>query len=150
MPPAVTNTPFKSTPSWPEAGPAAVDSPALQRLRTDIASARLASEIVRYVTAQDGSLLGPTRGSPAQATARQLAMYLTHVGFGMSLQRTAAAFGRDRSTIAHACHKIEDTRDSDTLDLLLEKLETCLAGLPAPDPETITRLESVWSMDLAA
>jgi hypothetical protein len=147
MPPPFANT---SSHQSATTDPSADNSPALIRLRADMANARLASEIVRYATGQDASLLGPTRGTPAQATARQLAMYLTHVGFGMSLQRTAAAFGRDRSTIAHACHKIEDTRENDRLDLLLDALETCISRMPVPDPTVTDQLEATWALDLAA
>jgi Bacterial dnaA protein helix-turn-helix len=130
--------------------PANDTNPTLARLKGDIARARLACEVVRYVTDQEASLLGPTRGSPDQATARQIAMYLSHVGFGMSLQRTAAAFGRDRSTIAHACHKMEDARDRDSIDLLLEQLEQALSALPPPDATIITKLEAGLQWDQAA
>jgi Bacterial dnaA protein helix-turn-helix len=125
-------------------------NPTLARLKGDIARARLACEVVRYVTDQEASLLGPTRGSPEQATARQMAMYLTHVGFGMSLQRTAGAFGRDRSTIAHACHKMEDARDIDSIDLLLEQLEQALGALPPPNGSIISKLEAGLQWDQAA
>ena len=58
--------------------------------------------------------------------ARQVAMYLSHVGLGMSLARVASALDRDRSTVAHGCHKIEDLRDDPGVDEWLDQLEQTL------------------------
>ncbi|MFT3725388.1 MAG: helix-turn-helix domain-containing protein [Hyphomonadaceae bacterium] len=64
------------------------------------------------------------------AFARQVAMYVAYVGFGMSLARVAAAFGRDKSTIAYACRVIEDRRDEPAFDRWMEALEASAAGAP--------------------
>jgi chromosomal replication initiation ATPase DnaA len=64
------------------------------------------------------------------AFARQVAMYVMHVAFGVSLGRVAMAFGRDRSTIAHACRRIEDMRDDKRFDRWIEALEAAAAGTP--------------------
>ena len=74
----------------------------------------------------------PTRGSSRSAFARQLAIYLTHIAFELSLSRTAAAFGRDRSTAAYACHKVEDRRDGQRFDDFLDESEACLRSAPEP------------------
>ena len=66
------------------------------------------------------------------ARARQIAMYLSHVVLGMSLARIAYATGRDRSTVAYSCHRIEDFRDSPEVDCWLEELESRLRGAAAP------------------
>ena len=58
--------------------------------------------------------------------SRQVAMYLSHVGLGMSLARVASALDRDRSTVAHGCHKIEDLRDDPGVDEWLDELEQTL------------------------
>jgi chromosomal replication initiation ATPase DnaA len=71
---------------------------------------------------------GPTRA----ALARQVAMYLAHVGLEMSLARVAAAFGRDRSTVGHACHLIEDRRDEAPFDALIDALEESMRAAPEP------------------
>lgn len=68
-------------------------------------------------------MLSPAERDHQVARARQVAMYLSHVGLGMSLARIAAALGRDRSTVAHGCHKIEDLRDDPDVDEWLEDLE---------------------------
>ncbi len=101
--------------------------------RSDRAAARLAAEMVSYalgVAAEE--IVGATRGSAEAAYARQIAMYLAHVAFEMSLNRVAIAFNRDRSTVAHACHLVEDRRDDPDLDALLERLEQALKEAPAP------------------
>lgn len=50
------------------------------------------------------------------ALARQLAMYLAHVVLGRSLTEIGEAFGRDRTTVSHACALIEDMRDDPAFD----------------------------------
>ena len=99
----------------------------------DRARARLALQAVAFglgIPAEEIDL--PTRGSSRAAFARQLAIYLTHVAFELSLARTAHAFGRDRSTAAYACHRVEDRRDDYAFDTFLDELEACLRS--APDP----------------
>ena len=54
-------------------------------------------------------LRGRTRGSARTAFAREVAMYLAHVGCGVSLTEVGHLFERDRTTVAHAC--LEDRRD---------------------------------------
>ena len=49
-----------------------------------------------------------TRGSPSTAFARQVAMYLAHVGCGLTLTEVGRLFARDRTTVAHACSLVED------------------------------------------
>jgi hypothetical protein len=74
-------------------------------------------------------LFAPTRGAPRVAFARQVAMYLAHTGFALSLEAIARAFGRDRTTVSHACHVVEDGRDDVSLDWRLAALELfCLTG----------------------
>lgn len=68
-------------------------------------------------------LLHPTRLSATASFARQAAMYLCHVAFSMSLARVAQAFRRDRSTVAHACHRMEDRRDDNRFDEWMDALE---------------------------
>ncbi|MCS0494216.1 chromosomal replication initiator DnaA [Ancylobacter sp. MQZ15Z-1] len=42
---------------------------------------------------------------PVSAT-RALAMYLAHVGLGVPMSAVGRAFGRHRSTVAHACRTV--------------------------------------------
>ena len=64
------------------------------------------------------------------AFARQVAMYLASVGFGMSLGRVARAFGRDRSTVRHACRVMEERRENPGFDRWMEALEASVARAP--------------------
>lgn len=99
----------------------------------DYARARLALQTVAYaLQVAPEEIDAPTRGSSRAALARQVAIYLTHVAFELSLARTAFAFGRDRSTAAYACHRIEDRRDDPRFDAFLDDLEACLRAAPAP------------------
>jgi chromosomal replication initiation ATPase DnaA len=98
----------------------------------DLARARFACDAVAFAFGFDENLLGQSRGSATTALARQVAMYLAHVAFGMSLQRVAVGFGRDRSTAAHACHLIEDKRDDAAFDDMLDQLEASLRAAPTP------------------
>ena len=72
-------------------------------------------------------LRGASRGSPQTAFARQVAMYIAHVELGLSLSMVGCQFGRDRTTVSHACGRVEDRRDDPVLDLAL----FCLAGAVA-------------------
>lgn len=66
---------------------------------------------------------GATRGAPDAAFARQVGMYLAHVGFGLSLTEVGHLFARDRTTVSHACTLVEDRRDDRCFDRALELLE---------------------------
>ena len=68
-------------------------------------------------------LWAQTRGSPATAFARQVAMYLAHVGCGLTLTEVGGLFARDRTTVAHACGLVEDRREDARFDRALELLE---------------------------
>ncbi|MBS3648171.1 chromosomal replication initiator DnaA [Pseudaminobacter sp. 19-2017] len=50
------------------------------------------------------------------ARVRQIAMYVSHVTLGISMQEVGRCFARDRTTVRHACHLIEDLRDDDEFD----------------------------------
>jgi chromosomal replication initiation ATPase DnaA len=71
-------------------------------------------------------LRGSNRGRAAAAFARQTAMYLAHVHFGLSLSQVGRKFGRDRTTVAHACARVEDSRDDPKYDRVLTCLEAAL------------------------
>jgi len=71
-------------------------------------------------------LCAHTRGDPRTALARQMAMYLCHLSFAMSLTRIGQGFGRDRTTVSHAIHRIEELREDGELDRVLLWLEAML------------------------
>lgn len=103
----------------------------LSARREDEAAAQLAAGAASYalgVAVHD--ITGHERGAADVAFARQVSMYLCHVAFELSLARVAVAFGRDRSTVAHACHTIEDRRDDEAFDAWIGALEGMLRKAP--------------------
>lgn len=76
-----------------------------------------------------GHLDQPSRGNREIAFARQIAMYLAHVGFGLSLTDVGRCFGRDRTTVRHACAIVEDVRDLPRFELALSALEAGTVAL---------------------
>jgi chromosomal replication initiation ATPase DnaA len=66
------------------------------------------------------------RGRAPAAFARQTAMYLAHVHLGLSLSEVGRSFGRDRTTVAHACACVEDSRDDPKVERVLACLELAL------------------------
>ncbi len=109
-------------------------------MRADIRRMRECEQIAQVAFAQEtvarafkvsvSELRAPTRRAAPVALARQIAMYLMHVVFGVSLSSVGRHFGRDRTTAAHACRQIEDRRDDPTFDLLIDRLEFALRSLP--------------------
>jgi hypothetical protein len=78
-----------------------------------------------------GLLRQPTRGQARVAVARQVAMYVAHAGYGLSLTEVGDLFERDRTTVAHACRVVEQRRDQPGFDKgleLLEQIVRVLAG----------------------
>ncbi len=104
-----------------------------ERYFDHMSKARLTQQTVSLVFRQPvEEIWAATRRSKRVAFARQTAMYLTHVAFGMSLAQVASAFGRDRTTVAHACHVVEERRDDPSFDEHLDALEDFLRSAPAP------------------
>ncbi|MEO0883107.1 MAG: helix-turn-helix domain-containing protein [Pseudomonadota bacterium] len=98
-----------------------------QKNELDAAHARLAVSLVAFGLSQSSNaILKEGRGTAEAAFARQIAMYVLYVGMGLSLTRVATAFGRDRTTVSHACHQIENRRENPIFDDWLEALETSL------------------------
>jgi len=68
-------------------------------------------------------LLLSSRCAAPIARSRQVAMYLVHTLCGRSQASVATTFGRDRTTVRHACRVIEDARDDPRFDEELTALE---------------------------
>lgn len=68
-------------------------------------------------------LRAPLRGRRAVARVRQVGMYVAHTSFGMAMSEVAAGFGRDRTTVMHACHLVEDMRDDEEFDAIISSFE---------------------------
>jgi hypothetical protein len=63
------------------------------------------------------------RASLSISRVRQIGMYIAHVTLGMKMTAVGAGFGRDKSTVVHACHTIEDLRDDEDFDLIVARVE---------------------------
>ena len=109
-------------PLWPSRGQPSLKT--AQRLCDVVALATAAAFAVPVA-----ELIAAKRRSCCVAFARQSAMYLAHVSFGLSYSEIGRAFGRDRTTAAHACQLIEDRRDDPAVDAILGSLESSFAAL---------------------
>ncbi|MGX1306871.1 hypothetical protein AB7M35_001591 [Amorphus suaedae] len=124
------------------AGVAGADRQAVRRVIETTVAASFDLPVVELAAA--------TRRSAPVAFARQVAMYVAHVGLGLSLTETGALFGRDRTTAAHACRVVEDRRDDGDLDCLLDAIEAVVVswtltldwcrGMRQPEPAGETRV----------
>jgi len=59
---------------------------------------------------------------------RQIAMYVAHVALGMTMREVGLGFGRDRTTVLHACHLVEDMRDDAEFDRIVAVFEKVAAA----------------------
>lgn len=90
--------------------------------------ARIVCRIVSQITAETISLLSDRiivrheRRRPS-CHVRQIAMYVCHVALRMPFGDIGAAFGRDRTTVGHACHVVEDRRDDAAFDEFVSAIE---------------------------
>lgn len=81
-----------------------------------LAFALTASGVQRALAAPREGIGSATRGPARNAFRRQVAIYLAHVDFGLPYRMLAQAFGRDRTTVRHACALVEDRRDRPAFD----------------------------------
>lgn len=81
---------------------------------------RLLCMIVRQLTQELLQAIGIDSDSGGRRRSaghvRQVAMYVCHVAYSMPMGEVAQAFGRDRSTVGHACRMVEDRRDDAAYD----------------------------------
>lgn len=69
------------------------------------------------------------RGNNHVARIRQFGMYIAHTMFGLSMSEVANAFGRERTTVKHACHLIEDMRENEKFDRNVSDFEYLVRSL---------------------
>ena len=91
------------------------------------ARAALEQMVVHVFAVERAALARRTRGVRRTALARQVAMYVAHVNCGLTLTDVGRLFGRDRTTVAHACLHVEIRRDEALFDRALD-----LLGCAAP------------------
>jgi hypothetical protein len=65
----------------------------------------------------------PGRSTKPIARIRQITMYVAHCTLGLTMTDIGTGFGRDRTTVLHACHLIEDMRDDIEFDRIVTTFE---------------------------
>ncbi len=68
-------------------------------------------------------LRSPLRCRREVARVRQIGMYVAHTAFGLAMREVAIGFARDRTTVMHACHLVEDMRDDTDFDAIVSTFE---------------------------
>ncbi len=68
-------------------------------------------------------LRSPLRCRREVARVRQIGMYVAHTAFGLAMREVTAGFARDRTTVMHACHLVEDMRDDTEFDAIVSTFE---------------------------
>jgi len=104
-----------------------------RRLRSDPSALVIVQAIARLRHVPMSKLLGHRRGDAHVASTRQLAMYLVHVLLGRSQDSVGRLFGRDASTVSHACRAVEDLRDAPPLESEIAAVEALLEPAEAAD-----------------
>lgn len=110
---------------WPHAVPGTS-----ARRASAVVSCRVSKTVAATafgVTRTPLSGLGPQNREAV--LARQVAMYLSHVCFGVAMTDIAKVFRRDRTTVTHACHTVEDRRDDHLFDGMLDRMEAAALAL---------------------
>jgi chromosomal replication initiation ATPase DnaA len=74
------------------------------------------------------AIRAPGRGVARTAFARQVAIYLNHTRLGLNYAEAASPFGRDRTTAAHACRRVEDRREDPRIDAIVDVLERAVSA----------------------
>lgn len=72
------------------------------------------------------ALLQANRGTAEISLARQTAMYLMHTVLSRSYHDVSDYFGRDRTTVSHACRLVEDLRDDSEYEKQVTQMEELL------------------------
>ena len=84
---------------------------ATSRLGRDVAAARVLDLVCATKGVTRAEVLSRRRCSRQVVSARQLAMYLVHILLGRTYLEVGRLFGRDRTTVSHACARVEDLRE---------------------------------------
>jgi len=81
--------------------------------------------------------IGPGRACLEVTRIRQVAMYVAHVTLHLTMKEVGMGFGRDRTTVLHACHLIEDLRDDIEFDRMVVMTERIAAAAFRSRPELV-------------
>ena len=95
-------------------------------LRTDPEVFLLTQIIAQERGVAMSKMLRRSRGSGRAASARQLAIYLSHILLERPQDVVGYLFSRDRSTVVHSVNAVEDRRDNPKLEAELVRIEARL------------------------
>lgn len=101
-----------------------------KEMTEDVARARIAVALAAGACGVSPDEVMSAGRALAVVLARQVAMYVASVAWGMSLGRVARAFGRDRATVRHACSMMEERREDARFDRWIEAIESAAANTP--------------------
>lgn len=91
---------------------------------------RIAQELTtEMVMLVGGRLLARRDRRRMLCHVRQIAMYVCHVGLQISHDDIAGAFGRNRSTVGHACKTVEQRREDAAFDDFVSALERSVKSI---------------------
>jgi hypothetical protein len=95
---------------------------------------RSVCRMVRMVAAEMVFLLGDRTTSSrdrrfALSHIQQIAMYVCHVVLQLTMTEIGEACGKDRTTVGHACARVEDRRDDVAYDQLVAAIERVVGNL---------------------
>jgi chromosomal replication initiation ATPase DnaA len=108
--------------------------------RADRAGWRLVETVAEWRGVPLGKLLGRDRGEADFALARQIAMYVMHVCYQRHYAEVGRFFGRDRTTVSHACALVEEMREDPRFDAELDRIEASLLNdVPAVETRHAAR-----------
>ncbi|PPD14954.1 MAG: hypothetical protein CTY25_09195 [Methylobacterium sp.] len=111
----------------PRGRPRKLRAPSVMELRTRLGPRLAEAVAANWQGCSLREMRAGTRSTARIAEARQLGMYLAHTLFHLTMTRTGTIFGRDRTTVRHACRLIEDQRDRPRVDEPLMVLEAALS-----------------------
>ncbi|WP_245337372.1 helix-turn-helix domain-containing protein [Shinella sp. HZN7] len=107
-------------------------APALPVVPAGVAC-RIVRQLVLEMTAMAGDRSLFRRDSRRSTChVRQIAMYVCHVVLQLSLSDIGAAYGRDRTTVGHACNVVEDRRDDAAFDAFVSAIERVVLSVFGP------------------
>lgn len=111
-------------PIGPVEAPETALSPSLPASLPIRSACRIVRQLIAEVTMLFGDRILLRRDRRRVAShVRQLAMYVCHVALRISMTDIGSAFGRDRTTVSHACHVVEDRRDDPAFDEFVTAIE---------------------------
>jgi hypothetical protein len=134
VPPAVSQTrepppPVGRRRSYPVNGP-------VRSVILPLSRERALCRVVRNITAELFLLTGErilVRRERRRTAChiRQIAMYVCHVSLSLPMSEIGIAFGRDRTTVSHACVRVEDRRDDRAFDEFVGTVERIVLSIAA-------------------